>query len=145
MAPPTAAAPRVALSTSAGDFVVELYVNEAPQTCENFMELAKRGYYDGTKVKNDKANLEYRRRRPPCFDVRPQYLFFFFDLAPCCCCFRVRAALLHFGCGDSRSSRGLKSEEGSLSSLRLFLSFYTHNKNKKHPPFSSSIASSATL
>lgn len=44
-------APRVALSTSAGDFVVELYVNEAPQTCDNFMELAKRGYYDGTKVK----------------------------------------------------------------------------------------------
>jgi len=46
----SSSAPRVALSTSAGDFVVELYVNEAPQTCDNFMELAKRGYYDGTKV-----------------------------------------------------------------------------------------------
>jgi len=43
-------APRVALSTSAGDFVVELYVKEAPQTCHNFSELAKRVYYDGTKV-----------------------------------------------------------------------------------------------
>ena len=47
--PVVAAAPRVELSTSAGDFTVELYVREAPQTCENFLELAKRGYYDGTK------------------------------------------------------------------------------------------------
>lgn len=58
MAAPSSAAPRVALSTSAGDFVVELYVNEAPETCHNFMELAKRGYYDGTKVKKRICRME---------------------------------------------------------------------------------------
>eukprot|EP00887_Chlorella_sp_A99_P002291 scaffold10.g2291.t1 len=26
----------------------QLYVNEAPRTCKNFVELAKKGYYDGT-------------------------------------------------------------------------------------------------
>ena len=56
-------APRVALSTSAGDFVVELYDKEAPQTCDNFMELAKRGYYDGTKVSRGVGGERWRRRR----------------------------------------------------------------------------------
>lgn len=31
-----------------GDIVVELYWQHAPQTCRNFAELARRGYYDGT-------------------------------------------------------------------------------------------------
>eukprot|EP00999_Lentomonas_sp_LEN2_P000120 NODE_1114_length_1007_cov_38.671591_g1069_i0.p1 GENE.NODE_1114_length_1007_cov_38.671591_g1069_i0~~NODE_1114_length_1007_cov_38.671591_g1069_i0.p1 ORF type:complete len:160 (+),score=24.53 NODE_1114_length_1007_cov_38.671591_g1069_i0:385-864(+) len=38
----------VLLRTSAGNFVVELYWNEAPRTCKNFYELAKRQYYNGT-------------------------------------------------------------------------------------------------
>ncbi len=32
-----------------GDFVVELYWKHAPNTCRNFAELARRGYYNGTK------------------------------------------------------------------------------------------------
>lgn len=39
-------APKVELQTSMGTFAVELYVNEAPKTCENFLELSKSGYYD---------------------------------------------------------------------------------------------------
>lgn len=29
--------------------MVELYWNHAPNTCRNFAELARRGYYDGCK------------------------------------------------------------------------------------------------
>jgi peptidyl-prolyl cis-trans isomerase-like 1 len=38
----------VALETSLGIIVVELYESHAPRTCENFAKLAQRGYYDGT-------------------------------------------------------------------------------------------------
>lgn len=31
-----------------GSFSVELYWREAPRTCRNFVELARREYYDGT-------------------------------------------------------------------------------------------------
>lgn len=31
-----------------GEIVIELYWDHAPNTCRNFAELAKRGYYDGT-------------------------------------------------------------------------------------------------
>jgi len=31
-----------------GQVVVELYWDHAPKTCQNFYELAKRGYYSGT-------------------------------------------------------------------------------------------------
>lgn len=44
------AAPRVELQTSMGTIEVELYVNQAPKTTQNFMELAKKGYYNGTVV-----------------------------------------------------------------------------------------------
>lgn len=44
------AAPRVELQTSMGTFTVELYVNHAPKTAKNFMELSSRGYYNGTVV-----------------------------------------------------------------------------------------------
>ena len=46
----TTEAPRVEIRTSLGTFVVELYVNHAAKTCKNFIELTKRGYYDGTIV-----------------------------------------------------------------------------------------------
>ena len=41
-------APQVQLQTSTGTVTVELYDQHAPQTCRNFQELARKGYYDGT-------------------------------------------------------------------------------------------------
>ena len=38
-------APEVTLHTSVGPITVELYYQHAPKTCQNFFELAKRGYY----------------------------------------------------------------------------------------------------
>ncbi len=37
------------LCFSMGTFMVELYWKHAPNTCRNFAELARRGYYNGTK------------------------------------------------------------------------------------------------
>ncbi|CAI0462568.1 unnamed protein product [Linum tenue] len=42
-------APEVTLETSMGAFAVELYYKHAPKTCRNFLELSRRGYYDGVK------------------------------------------------------------------------------------------------
>lgn len=39
------------IDTSMGSFTVELYYKHAPRTVKNFVELSKRGYYDGTKVR----------------------------------------------------------------------------------------------
>jgi cyclophilin family peptidyl-prolyl cis-trans isomerase len=39
--------PRVRLTTTKGDVVVELFENEAPQAVANFLTLAKQGFYDG--------------------------------------------------------------------------------------------------
>jgi hypothetical protein len=44
-------APQVQIDTSMGSFTVELYYKHAPRTVKNFTELARRGYYDGTKVR----------------------------------------------------------------------------------------------
>jgi len=41
--------PFVVLETSMGEIVVELYWKHAPMTCRNFAELARRGFYNGTK------------------------------------------------------------------------------------------------
>jgi cyclophilin family peptidyl-prolyl cis-trans isomerase len=40
--------PRVKLATSAGEVVVELFENEAPNTVANFISLVEKGFYDGT-------------------------------------------------------------------------------------------------
>ena len=37
----------VCLSTRMGNVNVELYWKHAPNMCQNFAELARRGYYDG--------------------------------------------------------------------------------------------------
>ncbi|EIM22012.1 hypothetical protein WALSEDRAFT_37478 [Wallemia mellicola CBS 633.66] len=37
----------VQLKTSQGDIDLELYVNHAPKTCNNFSQLVQRGYYNG--------------------------------------------------------------------------------------------------
>ena len=45
----TEARPNVELQTSAGNIVVELYWDHAPNACTNFSQLASRGFYDTTK------------------------------------------------------------------------------------------------
>ena len=40
--------PRVKFATSAGDIVIELFENEAPNTVANFVSLVNKGFYDGT-------------------------------------------------------------------------------------------------
>ncbi|NIL96753.1 MAG: peptidylprolyl isomerase [Planctomycetales bacterium] len=39
--------PRVRLTTSQGDIVIELFENEAPQTVGNFVNLVEKKFYDG--------------------------------------------------------------------------------------------------
>lgn len=39
----------VVLETSMGAITVELYSKHAPRTCRNFLELSRRGYYNGVK------------------------------------------------------------------------------------------------
>lgn len=41
--------PRVALKTSRGDVLLELFENEAPNTVANFISLVESGFYDGTR------------------------------------------------------------------------------------------------
>lgn len=41
-------APRVRFSTSAGEFVVEVYPDKAPKTVENFLQYVRDKHYDGT-------------------------------------------------------------------------------------------------
>ncbi|XP_069489754.1 peptidyl-prolyl cis-trans isomerase-like 1 [Ambystoma mexicanum] len=41
--------PTVQLETSMGTILLELYWTHAPKTCKNFAELARRGYYNGTR------------------------------------------------------------------------------------------------
>lgn len=42
-------APRIRLKTSAGEILLGLYRTEAPLHVENFLELCRTGYYDGTR------------------------------------------------------------------------------------------------
>lgn len=39
---------RVRLTTTAGNIVVELTLEKTPKTAQNFIDLAKKGFYDGT-------------------------------------------------------------------------------------------------
>lgn len=41
-------APRVALKTSMGEIVLELYPDKAPKSVENFLQYVKSGFYNGT-------------------------------------------------------------------------------------------------
>jgi peptidyl-prolyl cis-trans isomerase A (cyclophilin A) len=43
-----ASAPKVKITTSMGDIVVELYPDKAPKTVENFLQYVKDKHYDGT-------------------------------------------------------------------------------------------------
>ena len=42
-----AGAPRVKFTTTAGDFVIEVYPDKAPKTVENFLQYVKDKHYDG--------------------------------------------------------------------------------------------------
>jgi peptidyl-prolyl cis-trans isomerase A (cyclophilin A) len=44
----SADAPKVRLSTSAGDIVLELYPDKAPKSVENFLQYVRDKHYDGT-------------------------------------------------------------------------------------------------
>ena len=44
----TSTNPRAIFATSFGAIELELYAAESPKTVENFLTLARRGYYDGT-------------------------------------------------------------------------------------------------
>jgi len=46
---PPADAPQVTIHTDLGDITVALYAADAPQHVENFLKLAREGYYSGTK------------------------------------------------------------------------------------------------
>ena len=39
--------PKAVIKTTRGDITVQLFPEQAPKTVENFVELAKKGYYDG--------------------------------------------------------------------------------------------------
>jgi cyclophilin family peptidyl-prolyl cis-trans isomerase len=48
LAPRPAPLPRVALETSLGRIVIELYPHQAPATVANFLDYARNGHYNGT-------------------------------------------------------------------------------------------------
>ena len=45
---PAAANPRVALDTTKGKIVIELYADKAPKTVKNFLDYVKSGHFNGT-------------------------------------------------------------------------------------------------
>ena len=49
--------PRVELNTNAGQIVLELFENEAPQTVANFVHLVEQGYYNGVIFHNVKLEF----------------------------------------------------------------------------------------
>jgi len=53
----------VEIETTIGTFVIELYVHEAPRTCKNFAELARRGYYNGALLRCLSAPRDLRVQR----------------------------------------------------------------------------------
>lgn len=65
--------PRVKLTTSKGDIVIELFENEAPQATANFLTLVKQGYYDGLdfhRVLNDFMAQGGDNGRGPGYTIR---------------------------------------------------------------------------
>ena len=71
--------PRVALHTSMGDIVLELYPDKSPKTVENFLTYAREGFYNGTvfnRVIDDlliqgggyTVDLQKKPRHPPIPD-----------------------------------------------------------------------------
>ena len=47
--PPTDTMPTATIQTNMGSITIELFLQQAPKTVENFVKLAKEGFYDGTR------------------------------------------------------------------------------------------------
>jgi peptidyl-prolyl cis-trans isomerase B (cyclophilin B) len=43
-------APRAVVSTDKGDFTLEFWAQDAPYHVKNFLDLARKGFYDGQRV-----------------------------------------------------------------------------------------------
>ncbi|KAF1825276.1 cyclophilin-like protein [Dissoconium aciculare CBS 342.82] len=54
----------VLLETSAGDITVDLYINDAPRCCENFLKLCKIKYYNYSPIYNVQANFSFQSGDP---------------------------------------------------------------------------------
>ncbi|KAG9807626.1 hypothetical protein KCU77_g21296, partial [Aureobasidium melanogenum] len=54
----------VLLETSAGDITIDLYVDEAPKTCENFLKLCKIKYYNYSPIYNVQPNFSFQTGDP---------------------------------------------------------------------------------
>ncbi|CAD0014795.1 unnamed protein product [Aureobasidium pullulans] len=54
----------VLLETSAGDITIDLYVDEAPKACENFLKLCKIKYYNYSPIYNKPAKPESMTFKP---------------------------------------------------------------------------------
>ena len=62
--------------TEKGDFVVELYADRAPRTVENFVNLARAGFYDGTTIHRLINGFMAQRADPTGTGTgRPRYQF----------------------------------------------------------------------
>ena len=55
--PPSAAPPRVRVTTSMGEFVIEMMPDRAPLTVTNYLRYVKEGYYSGTLFHRVIANF----------------------------------------------------------------------------------------
>jgi peptidyl-prolyl cis-trans isomerase A (cyclophilin A) len=55
--PPSAAPPRVRVTTNMGEFVIELMPDRVPMTAANFLRYVKEGYYSGTLIHRVIANF----------------------------------------------------------------------------------------
>lgn len=47
----------VLIETSMGDLVIDLYVNECPNACKNFIKLCKQKFYNGALFINLQKNF----------------------------------------------------------------------------------------
>ncbi|KAI4851735.1 cyclophilin-like protein [Aureobasidium sp. EXF-8845] len=54
----------VLLETSAGDITIDLYVDEAPKSCENFLKLCKIKYYNYSPIYNVQPNFSFQSGDP---------------------------------------------------------------------------------
>jgi len=70
--PPPDDAPRVRIQTEKGPFVVALYSDRAPQHSENFLELCKQNYYDGTRFHRVLPNKMIQGGDPNTIDGEPE-------------------------------------------------------------------------
>ncbi|OAJ38231.1 hypothetical protein BDEG_22180 [Batrachochytrium dendrobatidis JEL423] len=59
----------VIFETTVGTIAFELYKDHAPKSCENFYQLAKRGYYNGTKASDNQLYNATSQKSHWCYFV----------------------------------------------------------------------------